>query len=690
MTAISEIVRTALDEHRSGRLRQAEQMYREVLRIDPDHADALHLLGLIAYQTGELPTAVDLLRRAVAANPRAAPYHANLGAALSATGRGDEAKRAYLRALQIQPDFAEAHNNLGNLLKTDGELEEAVASYRRALASKPDYAEAYGNLGAALESLGRPDDAAAACRKALQRNPQSAAAHFNLGNALVAQDRLADATDSYRQAIEVRPDFADAHNKLGSVLKRQNRPEEAIAAYRRALKIEPDRPLWELRLATTWPVVFRSNRQIDRYRRKLADHVQRFSERDFTIDLEELASSEAEPPFGLMYQGRDDRPIKEAYAGIFRRRFPQQACPIRSGHPRVGFVVTNRHERIFLTFMRGVLNHIETDSFEVFVVCSRGGSAVIRKAVTNQAVRILTIPERFDRILDTIRAARFDLLYYWEVGTDSVNYFLPFFPLAPVQCTSAGIPVTSGIPAMDYYLSDALWETEGAEQRYTETLLRTRTNLVYVPRVVLPERSKTREDFGFSGRDHLYLCVQNIEKFHPDFDPVLAGILRRDGRGRIVIVEDPHASAAGALRERFAATIPDVLGRIVFLPRQTYADYLALTAASDVLLDTPHYGGGSTTYHGLALGRPIVTLPSRGPAGRTAYACYEKMEVTDCIARRGEEYVDIAVRLGTDPEYRADVARRIRASSPPLFENMEAVRELEQVLQELIDKSRSR
>ena len=690
MTAISEIVQTALGEHRSGRLQQAERMYREVLRIDPDHADALHLLGLIAYQTGELPTAVDLLRRAVAANPQAAAFHANLGAAFAAAGRCDEARAAYLRALQIQPDYAEAHNNLGNLLKGEGNLEEAVASYRRALAIRPDYAEAYSNLGAALETLGRPDDAAAACRDALRWNPESAAAHFNLGNALVVQDRFEDAAAAYRRAADIRPDFAEAQNKLGSALRRQNRPEEATAAYRRALRIVPDRPLWELRSATTWPAVFRSNEQIDRYRRKLAADVDRFSEREFTIDLAELSASEAEPPFGLMYQGRDDRPIKEAYAGIFRRRFPPRACPVRTGRPRIGFVVTQRHERIFLTFMRGVLNHIDTESFDVFVVCSRGGSAVVREAIASPAIRILAIPERFDRILETMRAARFDLLHYWEVGTDSVNYFLPFFRLAPVQCTSAGIPVTSGIPAMDYYLSDALWETEGAEQRYTETLIRTQTNLVYVPRVVLPEPHKTREDFGFTAREHLYLCAQKIEKFHPDFDPMLGGILRRDGLGKIAIVEDAHACAAEALRQRLAATIPDVLERIVFLPRQSYADYLALTAASDVLLDTLHYGGGSTTYHGFALGKPIVTLPSPSPAGRAACACYAKMQIADCVARNGEEYIDAAVRLGTDGEYRAEVARRIRASSPRLFENLQAVRELERVFQELIAGSRSR
>ncbi|HUT09853.1 MAG TPA: tetratricopeptide repeat protein [Thermoguttaceae bacterium] len=645
---------TARREHQAGDLARAEKRYQEVLRTDPDHAEARFHLGNVFLQKGELELAAS----------------------------------AYRRALEVQPDHADAHYNLGCVLKQQGNFEPAAASFRRVVEIQPDDAEAHNNLGTVLHEQDRLEEAAACYRRSLEIRPDNAEVHYNLANALGGLGRLDEAAAGYRTALELKSDFAEAHNNLGNTLKRQGQLDEAAASYRRALQIEPDRMLWELRLASLCPAVFADSQQIDRYRSRLLADTERFAERDFSLDLAQLASSGAEPPFNLMYHGRDDRPIKEAYARIFRRCFPQQTPPGGTGRPRVGFVVTRGHENIFLHFMRGVLDRLDADRLEPLVVCSQAAAGRIRDAVCNDAVGILPLPERFDRMVEVIRSARFDLLYYWEIGSDSTNYFLPFFRLAPVQCTSAGVPVTSGIPQVDYYLSSELWETEGAESRYTERLIRAKTNLVYVPRTLPSQPLKPRGAFGFSKDLHIYLCAQKIEKFHPDFDALLGDILRRDTAGAVVIVKDPQEHAAVALRRRFAVTIPDVVDRIALLPRLTFGDYLSLIAAADVLLDTLHYGGGSTTYHGLSLGKPIVTLPSPLQAGRSTYACYRKMGIADGIASDPDQYVDVAVRLATDIDYRTAVAGQIRASCPLLFEDIEAVRELERILLELIARAK--
>ena len=111
----------------------------------------------------------------------------------------------------------------------------------------------------------------------------------------------------------------------------------------------------------------------------------------------------------------------------------------------------------------------------------------------------------------TIQAARFDVLYYWEVGTDDTNYFLPYLRLAPVQCTSWGIQITSGIPTVDYYISSALVEPDDAADHYSEELLLARTLLSYQQRVELGESPKRREDFGIRAERHLYLCAESAK-----------------------------------------------------------------------------------------------------------------------------------------------------------------------------------
>jgi predicted O-linked N-acetylglucosamine transferase (SPINDLY family) len=141
------------------------------------------------------------------------------------------------------------------------------------------------------------------------------------------------------------------------------------------------------------------------------------------------------------------------------------------------------------------------------------------------------------------------------------------------------------------------------------------------------------------------------------------------------------------LRQRFARTIPDVASQVVFLPRLTHDDFLSLNAACDVLLDPIHFGGGNTAYEALALGVPIVTWPSPFLRGRITLALYKKIGVLDCVVNSADEYVERAVRLGTEPDYRAEVQAKILTACGALYEEIEAVRELEQFFKDAVARA---
>ncbi|MDB5400686.1 MAG: hypothetical protein JWQ55_2704 [Rhodopila sp.] len=240
--ALQRLLAEGLQHHLAGRLSEAERLYRQILAINPRHADGLHLLGMIAYQAGHPELAVDLIGKAITTNANVASYHSNLGNALKQLGRLDQAAAAYRGALGLMPNFMEAHYNLGNTFREQGRLDDAVACYRKALALKPDFAEAHNNLGRVLEDQGRLDEAVACCRRALDLKPNFPEAHYNLGRALEEQERLDDAAVCYRKALDLQPDLAEAHNNLGAVLGRQGHSDDAIAGYRRALELKPDLP----------------------------------------------------------------------------------------------------------------------------------------------------------------------------------------------------------------------------------------------------------------------------------------------------------------------------------------------------------------------------------------------------------------------------------------------------------------
>jgi predicted O-linked N-acetylglucosamine transferase (SPINDLY family) len=236
----AQLLQHAFTLHQAGRLAEAEPLYREVLRAAPRHADALHLLGVLCYQTRRLQEAVELMQQAVAANPAFPNAFFNLGVALKELGRVEEAINAYRQALAVQPTYAEAHLNLGALLKDMGQVELAIASYQQALVVNPNLAEAHYNLGVAFSDQGRAADAEACYRRAVASNANHAPAHFSLGGILREQGRLEEAVACYQRAIALKPDHAKACFQLGDCFKTLGRLEEAAAALQQAVAVQPD------------------------------------------------------------------------------------------------------------------------------------------------------------------------------------------------------------------------------------------------------------------------------------------------------------------------------------------------------------------------------------------------------------------------------------------------------------------
>jgi tetratricopeptide (TPR) repeat protein len=232
----------ALQSHRQHRMAEAEGLYRQVLAFDPNHADALHMLGVLAYQAGRPEAAVDLIGRAIALHGDNPSFHNNIGEALRYLGRLDEAIAHFTTASELDPSAPEGQMNLGNALKQQGHLDQAIARYRRALELKPDYAEAYLNLGVALMEEGKLGEAADQYRRALAVNPNFPEALMNLAIVLQRRGEFAQAVAHYRRALELRPHYTAAHFNLGNALLERGNLTEALARYQHALALAAGAP----------------------------------------------------------------------------------------------------------------------------------------------------------------------------------------------------------------------------------------------------------------------------------------------------------------------------------------------------------------------------------------------------------------------------------------------------------------
>jgi len=273
MPSRSALLNAALNAHKSGKLQEAASLYRQILAAEPQHADALHLLGVLALQLGKPELAGDLISRAIAVRPGVTAFHNNLGNALKARGdlaaaeksyrkalaldsrnadaslnlgvlmeeqrRFDDARSAYDRALQHAPNLVAAQIGLGNVLAALGDAERALEVLKKAVSAAPQHAPAHTAYANALMHLGRRDEAKAGFVRALALDPDSPDAHFNLGNWYLKGREFVPAVDHLKHSLALKPGQPDALNNLGLALAELTELEPAKENFLRAIALDP-------------------------------------------------------------------------------------------------------------------------------------------------------------------------------------------------------------------------------------------------------------------------------------------------------------------------------------------------------------------------------------------------------------------------------------------------------------------
>jgi hypothetical protein len=387
--------------------------------------------------------------------------------------------------------------------------------------------------------------------------------------------------------------------------------------------------------------------------------------------------------------------------------------PCRDGKIRLGIIsgcLAINHSVV--ADFSGVLRRLDRSKFSVTYIYLKETETLIDNFVyANSQDDTVLIFEKQDedtangawvtRYHSQIEALDLDILFYPDLTMSTQAQRLAMAKLANVQAVSHGHPVTSGIPSeiMDYYIS---WEAaeldyQVAKTHYTE-------ELVFLPKETLHQyytkRSRGSHSvldgqsylqlvkdgrnaaFGIPADGHWYTCMQIPHKFHPEMDPLICNILTQDPLGRVIL----HEGRSPINHELFVQRLSNAgcdMARVHFLPSQLHHRLLALYELSDVILDSYPAGGCTTTREVLELSKAVVTLPARLLGGRWTYAYYQILgdETLNemVIAETEQEYVELAVMLGTDEGRREEAERRIGESLYKLYERDESVMAWEKV-----------
>jgi protein O-GlcNAc transferase len=636
---IPQTLQTAVRRHQAGQLKEAETLYRQILAAQPNHADALHLLGVIAHQTGRDDLAVEWIRQAIALNPNDCAAHSNLGESYRTMGRLEEAVKAFRRALEINANLPETCNNLGIALRELGQIDEAVVACRQALELKPDYPKALFNLGVALLKRGDCDEAMTAYQRAIELQPDYQEAHLNLGTVFREQGDLDRAVAAYRRALQINPNYADAEYNLGVALKDQGRLDEAVAAYRTALQIKPD----HAHALNNLGVALMDQGLLDE-----AIAVYRFALQPGREGLEIHSNL----IYTLHFHPACDGTLIHEERRRWNRQFsdPLEGFVLPHANDRdakrllrIGYVSSDFREHVIGRNLKPLFERHDRREFEI--LCYSG---VVRPDSLTEEIRghaqqwRSTVGMGDEALAEMIRRDGVDILV--DLTQHMAGNRLPMFARkpAPVQVSFAGYPESTGLTAIKYRISDRYLEAGAAGEGSgkAEQVCLIDSFWCYDPCGAevevspLPAMESRRMTFG---------CLNNFCKVNERALRLWARVLGKVKDSRLMV-----ASPAGSQRERtveFLRSEGVEAHRVEFVEHRPRRAYLELYHRLDIVLDTFPYNGHTTSMDALWMGAPVVSLLGEMAVSRAGLSLLTNLGLPKLVARSEEEYVCIAASL---------------------------------------------
>jgi protein O-GlcNAc transferase len=644
-------IRLVLDHLGAGRFAEAVTLGERLADGALDDPVLWHALGLAHHALDRQERAIELLGRAKAGAPDDKTIRLNLAAMLEGAQRQADALREYAALAQLRPTDAECFLKLAIALRRAGLTDRSVDMAKQALNLDPAYAEAHALLGNIYADAARLDDARAHREQAAALAPDNAAYHAALG---------------------------DARQLCGDFLV-------ALAAYDRACELSPTDGL-RVRRALAMPVVAESAEAVAAQRTRVEAEIARLEQQGLSIA--DPVRDVAKTFFQFGAQGIDDRPFLERLARLYLAACPSlayEAAHCRNaerpheGRIRLAFVSPYLRDHTLGRLLGPIIERLGREQLEVTVAGFAPPADDMARRIASSADRRMILPRDLAGAREALADAELDIIVYAGIGMDPLLYFLAFARLAPLQCSGWGYPITSGIPAMDVFLSSALVEATEADAHYSETLVRLSSLGTYYRRPAIPalDRHDAAKRLGLDPSRHIYLYPYNPFRFPSEFDPVIEDILGRDPMAEIAMLEGPSRRHRELLEQRLARTAPRSRGRLRFLARRPYQEFLAIYPAADVVLDPFVFSGGNTSFEAFAAGVPIVTLPGALRRSRLTYAMYRRMRFMECVAKDGADYVSKAVAIATTPDLRRVLSREIGQRAAFLYEDAQAVSDYE-------------
>ncbi|KAJ6300230.1 hypothetical protein OIU76_021099 [Salix suchowensis] len=631
------------------------QKYYEALKVDPHYAPAYYNLGVVYSEMMQYDTALSCYEKAAIERPMYAEAYCNMGVIYKNRGDLESAIACYERCLAVSPNFEIAKNNmaialtdLGTKVKLEGDISQGVAYYKKALYYNWHYADAMYNLGVAYGEMLKFEMAIVFYELAFNFNPHCAEACNNLGVIYKDRDNLDKAVECYQLALSIKPNFSQSLNNLGVVYTVQGKMDAAASMIEKAIIANP-----------TYAEAYNNLGVLYRDAGNISMAISAY-EQCLEIDPDSRnAGQNRLLAMNYINEGHDDK-LFEAHRDWgrrFMRLYPQYTSwdnPKAPDRPIViGYVSPDYFTHSVSYFIEAPLIYHEYANYKVVVY-----SAVVKPDAKTNRFRekvlkkggiwrdIYGIDEK--KVAIMVREDKVDILVELTGHTANNKLGMMACRPAPVQVTWIGYPNTTGLPAIDYRITDSFTDPPDTKQKHVEELIRLpECFLCYIPS---PEAGPVAPTPALSNGFITFGSFNNLAKITPKVLQVWARILCAVPNSRLVVKCKPFC--CDSVRQRFL-TMLEQLGleplHVDLLPLILLNhDHMQAYSLMDISLDTFPYAGTTTTCESLYMGVPCVTMAGAVHAHNVGVSLLSNVGLGHLVAKNEEEYVQLALQLASD------------------------------------------
>ena len=676
----------------------AINVYFEILSLAPNNSLTWHSLALCHYYLEQYQEAESAIRQAIEVDKSFPHNYQVLGLILEKQEKNDEAIKAYQEELYQNPQFIDAYVNMGDLFLRNSQPDKAIEMYSKALEKSATNPIVLAKIADAYQVIG--DDMQAIFHRGFS-------SYYNGHNGSF-DEALNDLENFYEKSPDSKQLNFQFYMTIAQCYFMCNKSRSAMAILNNALNLFPDFQTTIKRLnQVILPIEYSNQDEITYYRQRFEQLLKKLI-KETKLDTEEekedaLKSISFKTNFYLAYQGRNDLEIQKLYGtyvhNIFNKIYPQwclnreHLLPLNNRKIRIGYISTRLNG--LGEFYIGWVKHSNQQDFDIFVYDLQTKDETelspLKKEFQKYSNHFKSIlpNANWNQVRQEIVDDKLDILIFPELGLDPVLNRFAFIRLAPIQCTTWAHPITSGSPTIDYFLSSDLMEPLNGDEHYSEQLIRLPNLAFSFASIECPKSTKNRSDFQFKEDAIVYLCCQSLFKYLPQHDYIFPAIAQASTSFQFIFLESNFSPKITQcmkkrLEQAFRDFNLDFQDYCNFIPRQSEENFFILQTLADVFLDGISWSGGDTTQKALTCGLPVVTCPGEFMRMRHSYAMLQRIGVTETIANSEEEYIEIAIRLGLDSQWRQSIREKILANKDCLFEDQECIVALEAFFQMVV------